>query len=70
MFSSIHSFANWPDWISARIFFISFLVSSVTIRDRGQVAILCRVADEYRNVRDAPLVDQVHDELELMETFE
>ena len=24
--------ANWPDWISARIFFISFLVSSVMMR--------------------------------------
>src|SRR5438309_587667 len=31
-FSSTHSRANWPDWISPRIFFISALVSSLMIR--------------------------------------
>src|SRR5439155_278310 len=31
-FSSTHSRANWPDWISLRIFFISTLVSSLTTR--------------------------------------
>jgi hypothetical protein len=28
-FSAIHSFANSPDWMSARIFFIACRVSSV-----------------------------------------
>src|SRR5438093_235140 len=31
-FSSTHSRANWPDWISARIRFISALVSALTTR--------------------------------------
>src|SRR5438132_589455 len=31
-FSSTHSRANWPDWISPRIFFISAFVASLTTR--------------------------------------
>src|SRR5436190_6496706 len=31
-YSARHSLANWPDWISPRIFFISALVWSLTIR--------------------------------------
>src|SRR5512143_351085 len=39
-------------------------------RPAGQIAILGRVTDRVAHIRDAALIDQVHDELELMQAFE
>ena len=60
-----------PDWISARIFFISARVCVVDdARAAGVVAILGGVGDGVAHVAQAALIDQVDDELQFVQALE
>ncbi len=70
-YSPIHSLANLPDWISARISFIAWrAVRTHHPLAAGHIAIFRRVADRVAHVRDAALVDQIDDQLDLVQAFE
>ena len=70
-FSAIHSRANSPDWISARICFIASRVSSVTMRGPRVMSPYSAVLEiECRMPADALLVHEVDDQLELVQDLE
>ena len=62
--------ANWPDWISLRIFFISAFVASLTTRGPRVVTVLGRIRDRVAHVREPALVEEVDDQLHLVHALE
>ena len=69
--SAIHSLANVPSWISSRIRRISRARLVVhDARTARVVAVLGRVGDRVTHPRQAALVDQVHDQLQLVQALE
>ena len=69
--SAIHSLANVPSWISSRIRRISARTSvSIDPRAARVVAVLGGVGDRVAHPRQAALVHQVDDQLQLVQALE